>query len=194
MALSLKSLEISIFVTGRTKLMPSPHQAISKRVLSTLLCMIALVLGCKPQEEVDRESAERATANAAANRKPIMADQVAGVGVGAQGRSLEGGSEYNPATFVSGPAAAYFRTKEKIVFEIQIPHTLNAFVALNGRHPQSHEEYMREIVGTDIKLPRLPEGMVYRYHPDSQELWVEKEKKDDANVAGQTPSSDAEVP
>ncbi len=113
--------------------------------------------------------------------------------MGVQGRSLEGGSEYNPATFVSGPAAAYFRTKEKIVFEIQIPHTLNAFVALNGRHPKSHEEYMREIIGTDIKLPKLPEGMVYRYHPESQELWVESEKKDDSSAAA-SPTAESSSP
>lgn len=146
------------------------------------------ILGCKPQEEIEREMAAKAAANAAAEAKPAMPDQKAGVGVGVKGRSLEGGSEYNPATFVSGPAAAYFRTKEKIVFEIQIPHTLNAFVALNGRHPKSHEEYMREIIGTQIKLPKLPEGMIYRYHPDSQELWVESEKKDDATSSPTSPA------
>jgi hypothetical protein len=139
--------------------------------------LLALV-GCKPEEEVNQELAAQAAAKAAAEQKPEIPDQKAGVGVGVQGRSLEGGSEYNPATFVSGPAAAYFRTKEKIVFEIQIPHTLNAFVALNGRHPKSHEEYMREIIGTQIKLPKLPEGKVYRYHPESQELWVESENKE----------------
>lgn len=134
--------------------------------------------GCKSEEEVNQELAAQAAAKAAAEQKPEIPDQKAGVGVGVQGRSLEGGSEYNPATFVSGPAAAYFRTKEKIVFEIQIPHTLNAFVALNGRHPKSHEEYMREIIGTQIKLPKLPQGKVYRYHPESQELWVESENKE----------------
>lgn len=139
---------------------------------------ILILAGCKPEEEVNQELAAQAAAKAAAEKKPEIPDQKAGVGVGAQGRSLEGGSEYNPATFVSGPAAAYFRTKEKIVFEIQIPHTLNAFVALNGRHPKSHEEYMREIIGTQIKLPKLPEGKVYRYHPETQELWVESEKKE----------------
>lgn len=145
-----------------------------------LAAAVCVAVGCKPQEEVDREIAARAAAKAAAESKPVMADQKAGVGVGVQGRSLEGGSQYNPATFVSGPAAAYFRTKEKIVFEIQIPHTLNAFVALNGRHPKSHDEYMREIIGTQIKLPKLPEGMVYRYHPEEKELWVEAEKKDES--------------
>lgn len=148
---------------------------------------LAVFAGCKPEEEVNQQLAAQAAAKAAAEEKPEIPDQKAGVGVGAQGRSLEGGSEYNPATFVSGPAAAYFRTKEKIVFEIQIPHTLNAFVALNGRHPKSHEEYMREIIGTQIKLPKLPEGKVYRYHPESQELWVESEKKEGEGATEPTP-------
>ena len=147
---------------------------------------LAVFAGCKPEEEVNQQLAAQAAAKAAAEEKPEIPDQKAGVGVGAQGRSLEGGSEYNPATFVSGPGAAYFRTKEKIVFEIQIPHTLNAFVALNGRHPKSHEEYMREIIGTQIKLPKLPEGKVYRYHPETQELWVESEKKEGEGAAEPT--------
>jgi hypothetical protein len=169
------------------------HRSISFTANRTFLvagvCLaVSGMLGCKPQEEIEREMAAKAAANAAAEAKPAMPDQKAGVGVGVKGRSLEGGSEYNPATFVSGPAAAYFRTKEKIVFEIQIPHTLNAFVALNGRHPKSHEEYMREIIGTQIKLPKLPEGMIYRYHPDSQELWVESEKKDDPTTRPTSPA------
>lgn len=175
------------------------HRSISFASNKTLMvagvCLsVGGMLGCKPQEEIDREIAAKAAANAAAEAKPVMPDQKAGVGVGVKGRSLEGGSEYNPATFVSGPAAAYFRTKEKIVFEIQIPHTLNAFVALKGRHPKSHEEYMSEIIGTQIKLPKLPEGMVYRYHPDSQELWVESQKKDDAtsNPTSPAPTGDGE--
>lgn len=149
------------------------------------------VAGCKPQEEVDRESAARALNQAKEDAKPAMQDQKAGVGVGVQGRSLEGGSESNPATLVSGPAAAYFRTKEKIIFEIQIPSTLNAFVALKGRHPKSHEEYMREIIGTQIQLPKLPKGMVYRYRPDSQELWVEAENPDTSSPSTPSPSEGA---
>ncbi len=155
-------------------------------LVCTVGMSLAVLAGCKPEEEVNQQLAAQAAAKAAAEEKPEIPDQKAGVGVGAQGRSLEGGSEYNPATFVSGPAAAYFRTKEKIVFEIQIPHTLNAFVALNGRHPKSHEEYMREIIGTQIKLPKLPEGKVYRYRPETQELWVESEKKEGEGAAEPT--------
>jgi hypothetical protein len=140
---------------------------------------------------LQKELVARDAAKAAAEAKPAMPDQKAGVGVGIKGRSLEGGSEYNPATFVSGPAAAYFRVKEKVVFEIQIPHTLNAFVALNGRHPKSHEEYMREIIGNQIKLPKLPDGMVYRYRPEEKELWVEAANQADAASDTPAPGSSA---
>jgi hypothetical protein len=165
-----------------------PMKSYSNATVSTFACWsVAVVvawttLGCKPEEERQKEIAA-AAAQQAAPAAPTMQDRVAGVGVGVQGRSLEGGSDYNPAKMVSGPAAAYFRTKEKIVFEIQVPHTLNAFVALNGRHPKSHEEYMREIIGTQIKLPKLPDGMVYRYHPESQELWVEADKPTDVGAS-----------
>lgn len=150
-------------------------------------CMVAsclatsLAVGCKPEAEVEREAQQRATEQAAVPNATPMPDQKAGVGVGAKGRSLEGGSEYNPATFVSGPVAAYFRTKEKVVFEIQIPQAVNLFVAEKGRHPRSHEEYMQAIIESNrIPMPKLPEGRVYRYHPDTQELWVESEKKSDS--------------
>ena len=142
------------------------------------MCLVGPVVwtlvGCKSEEARQQElAAQEAAAQAPAS--PPLQNQVAGVGVGVKGRSLEGGSDYNPAKFASGPAAAYFRTKEKIVFEIQIPHTLNAYQALNGRYPRSHDEYMKESIGTAIKLPQLPKGMVYRYHPETHDLWVEAE-------------------
>jgi hypothetical protein len=159
------------------------------RSIFNVMMLAALLTssGCKPEEELQKELVARDAEKAAAEAKPAIPDQKAGVGVGVKGRSLEGGSEYNPATFVSGPAAAYFRVKEKVVFEIQIPHTLNAFVALNGRHPKSHEEYMREIIGNQIKLPKLPDGMVYRYRPEEKELWVEAANQSDT-------ASDASIP
>ncbi len=138
------------------------------------LPVVWTLVGCKSEEARQQDLAAQEAAAQPPAAAPIQ-NQVAGVGVGIKGRSLEGGSDYNPAKFASGPAAAYFRTKEKIVFEIQIPHTLNAYQALNGRYPRSHDEYMKEIIGTAIKLPQLPKGMVYRYHPETHDLWVEAE-------------------
>jgi hypothetical protein len=130
-------------------------------------------IGCKPEEDRIRDLEA-----AKAPPQPVqpMPDQVAGVGVGVKGDSLDDIKGNDPRMLLAGPAKAYFNTKEKIVFEIQIPHTMNAFKALNGRNPKSHEEFMQEIKG--IPLPKLPQGMVYRYHPDTDELWVEAEKKE----------------
>jgi hypothetical protein len=172
-----------------------PHKPLDRRCntylekgfrlgLLTLLC---LPFGCKPDEVVQQEIA----AEQAAQNKPTEAplpDQKAGVGVGVKGRSLEGGSEYNPATFVSGPAAAFFRTKEKIVFEIQLPQAQNLYYAEKGRHPRSHEEFMRDIIEFNrIKLPQLPQGRVYRYRPDSNELWVESENSKEQATESNAP-------
>ena len=66
--------------------------------------------------------------------------------------------------------------KEKIVFDIELPRSAQLYNALHdGKDPKTHEEYMKEVVG-QIKLPKLPPGKVYRYHPETNELWVESEK------------------
>ncbi|MFM7515716.1 MAG: hypothetical protein ACKO3V_02140 [Pirellula sp.] len=147
-------------------------------ITALMLCSFA---GCKPEADVQRELAaqqaaqEAAVAAAAAEQSRVA--QKAGVGVGAKGRSLEGGSENNPATLISAPAAAYFRTKEKIAFEIQVPQALNLYMAEKGRNPRNHDEFMREIIDANrIVLPKLPTGMVYRYDSEKGELWVIPEK------------------
>jgi hypothetical protein len=137
------------------------------------------LVGCKPEDQVQRDlEAQRAAQQAAAAaQEPPQVAQKAGVGVGQKGRSLEGGSENNPATILSAPAAAFFRTKEKIVFEIQIPQALNLYMAEKGRNPRNHEEFMRDIIDLNrIPLPKLPAGMIYQYDSEKGELWVIPEK------------------
>lgn len=161
-----------------TKIIPAKHPLVCGVFGCTLLA-ICLQIGCK-NEELAREeqaaqlAAEKAVAEAG---KENLQAQKAGVGVGSKGRSLEGGSENNPATMISGPAAALFRTKEKIAFEIQIPQAMNLYMAEKGRAPRNHDEFMRDIIEFNrIPLPKLPEGMLYRYLPDKAELWVIPEK------------------
>ena len=155
----------------------------TKRFMITglMLCSFA---GCKPEADVQKELAaqqaaqEAAAAAAAAAAQESLVAQKAGVGVGVKGRSLEGGSDSNPATLISAPAAAYFRTKEKIAFEIQIPQALNLYMAEKGRNPRNHDEFMREIIDANrIVHPKLPTGMVYRYDSEKGELWVIPEKE-----------------
>ncbi len=162
----------------------------TKRLMLSGL-MLCLFAGCKPEADVQRdiaaqEAAQKAAAAAAAEESLVA--QKAGVGVGVKGRSLEGGSESNPATLISAPAAAYFRTKEKIAFEIQIPQALNLYMAEKGRNPRNHDEFMRDIIDANrIVLPKLPTGMVYRYDSEKGELWVIPEK-DLQSPSGQQPS------
>lgn len=158
------------------------NQRISYWYVTKLLfgcLLLAPLVGCKPEEDVQRDVAARQAAEeaAAAAAQPPQQAQKAGVGVGAKGRSLEGGSENNPATIISAPAAAFFRTKEKIVFEIQIPQAMNLYMAEKGRNPRNHDEFMKDIVEFNrIPLPKLPDGMVYRYDSEKGELWVIPEK------------------
>ncbi|MCE2810749.1 MAG: hypothetical protein LW850_25690 [Planctomycetaceae bacterium] len=162
----------------------------TKRLMLSGL-MLCLFAGCKPEADVQRdiaaqEAAQKAAAAAAAEESLVA--QKAGVGVGVKGRSLEGSSESNPATLISAPAAAYFRTKEKIAFEIQIPQALNLYMAEKGRNPRNHDEFMRDIIDANrIVLPKLPTGMVYRYDSEKGELWVIPEK-DLQSPSGQQPS------
>lgn len=136
-------------------------------------------VGCKPEEEIKREeelAAAQKKAEAEKSNQPPMENQVAKVGVGVKGNSLDSISDNDARNIIAGPAKAYFNTKEKIVFEIQLPHAVDLYQAEHGRYPRSHEEYMDKIVKfNQIKLPELPKKMVYRYHPDTNELWVEAE-------------------
>lgn len=147
---------------------------------SAALCLaLGMFVGCKPEAEIQREAAQaraQQEADAAKANQPPMENQVAKVGVGVKGNSLDDISDNDARNIIAGPAKAFFNTKEKIVFEIQLPQAINLYQAEHGRFPRSHEEYMDKIVKfNQIKLPELPKKMVYRYHPDTNELWVEAE-------------------
>jgi hypothetical protein len=146
------------------------------RKVSALICIgcVAIsVVGCKPEADRIRDE-ENAAAAAVPVQEPQMPNQIAKTGVGVQGNSLDSIQGNDPRMLIAGPAIAFFKTKEKIVFDIQLPQSANLFNAEHGRNPKSHEEYMEKVVG-QIKLPTLPDKMVYRYHPESNELWVEAE-------------------
>ena len=87
------------------------------------------------------------------------------VGVGEKGRGYGLGA-------VTTPVAAYFATKERIVFEIQLPESLKLYKAMNGHAPETEAEYMRDVVGP-IQLPVLPPGHHYKYDPAQETLVVE---------------------
>ncbi|MFM8252040.1 MAG: hypothetical protein ACKOBW_10640 [Planctomycetota bacterium] len=97
----------------------------------------------------------------------------AAAGVGIKGRSLD-----QHEGLIVTPAKTFFTAKERIAFEIAVPHALNLYKALNGEAPKSQEEFMAKIVTeNNIQLPKLPEGHRYVYDPATEQLLVERPKK-----------------
>ena len=133
------------------------------RVLSfavMVICMVAL--GCQPQQMAQPP---------AVVNEPAGDAMKAGAGVGQQGRSLD--QDTGVQQMISAPVSAYFKAKERIAFDIAVPQAVNLFQATEGRFPKSHEEFMEKIIKANrIELPKLPEGMTYRFHSDTGELWV----------------------
>lgn len=103
-----------------------------------------------------------------ANAEP--AGEVAGVGVGAKGQN------YGGPGFVTTPVEAYFRTGERIAFEVQIPKAMQLYKAEhNNKGPKTHEEYMNIIIKENgVQLPELPAGEEYVYDPKTEQLLVKK--------------------
>ncbi len=123
-------------------------------------CLLAL--GCEPPP---------AAPPAANTSEPVGEAVKAGVGVGQQGRSLD--KDTGVQQMISAPVSVFFKVKERIAFDIAVPQAVNLFQASEGRFPKSHEEFMDKIIKANrIVLPQLPEGMTYRFHPDTGELWV----------------------
>lgn len=143
--------------------------------LLVYLCAVVSILGCKPEADRIREMEAAAVAPPPVPQTP---DEVAKVGVGVQGNSLDSIKGNDPRMLIVGPAKAFFNTKERIVFDIELPRSAQLFNALKSRDPKTHDEYMKEVVG-QIQLPKLPDGKVYKYHPDTNDLWVENERKAD---------------
>lgn len=129
--------------------------------------LAALAIGCEIPVE-DNMTKEKSIAKV----PPAFEARPAEVGVGIKGKSLE--NETGIGLAIAQPAMVLFRMKEKIPFEIEIPHALELYKASEGHAPQTHEEFMEKIVKfNNIKLPKLPEGQEYRYRPEDAQLWVQ---------------------
>jgi hypothetical protein len=140
-----------------------------------LLLISGLALGCNSSNVVPVHKPEAnapvAPAPAEPAPPPEMVQEKAEVGVGVKGSDLGQG-------LVSTPVKAYFLTKERLVFEAQIPHAMNLYAASNGRKPKSHEEFMEQIIKfNNIQLPQLPAHSRYVYDPETGELMVEHPKR-----------------
>ncbi len=101
-----------------------------------------------------------------AKSPPEMVQKKAEAGVGDKGRGYGAGP-------IATPISTYFRVRERIAFDIQIPHSMNLYKASEGRAPKTHEEFMEKIIkANQIHLPTLPEGQHYMYDPKQEQLMV----------------------
>jgi hypothetical protein len=95
-----------------------------------------------------------------------MVQKKAEAGVGDKGRGYGAGP-------IATPISTYFRVRERVAFDIQIPHSMNLYKASEGRAPKTHEEFMEKIIkANQIHLPTLPEGQHYQYDPKQEQLMV----------------------
>lgn len=100
-----------------------------------------------------------------------MERKKAQAGVGVQGQDI-------PQELGTTAVKAYFMTKQRTVFDIQIPSALNLYKAERGYGPKSHDDFMEQIVrANQIQLPELPPGQRYLWDPEKQELFVEHPKR-----------------
>ncbi|MCC6509559.1 MAG: hypothetical protein IT423_10655 [Pirellulaceae bacterium] len=143
--------------------------------LASWMCVVwsltFIGLGCTPPP-----APPAAAPPPAAEPPPPAAPIKAEAGVGKQGQSLK--NEGAVGRFFAQPAITLFTVKQRVVFEIQIPQAMNLYQASNGYKPKSHDEFMTHIIkANNIALPILPEGQVYKYHPDEGVLYVHPAKE-----------------
>lgn len=106
-------------------------------------------------------------APAAAGAPPAVVQDKAQAGVTGKG-------DYGGPGIVTTPISTYFQIRERVVFDIQIPHALQLYEATNNYKPKTQEDFMRDIIQANmIKLPELPPGHKYVYDPQKGELMVE---------------------
>ncbi len=145
--------------------------------------LVALItsVGClsEPKPGTSGAPAQQGTvaaptvAPAPVEQAPVQTETVkAGVGVGIKGRSLD-----EHEGILVTPAKSLFAAKERIAFEIEVPHALQLYKALEGNVPQTHEEFMEKIIqANQIKLPLLPAGHQYLFDPMTEQLMVQRPK------------------
>jgi hypothetical protein len=151
------------------------------KLLTSLLAVLLLAMqaGCDPPPTAKKDSGDESTkhaesADATQDNQPKEEAVLAEVGVGAKGaktrRHAEGGGV---GQMIAAPAASLFATREKMVFEISIPHAMNLYRASIGNFPKTHDEFMQKIIkANNIELPELPGGQRYEYNAESSQLMV----------------------
>lgn len=116
------------------------------------------------------------TSTMAAQPQPLAPAETqfvpAQAGVGQQGRSLDAHEG-----MIVTPVKAYFASKERVFFDVELPKSLQLYAAQtpDGQGPKSHDEFMREVIdANNYRLPQLPPGHRYQFDPKTQQLMVER--------------------
>jgi hypothetical protein len=121
------------------------------------------------QAVADKQAAESAAAQALANEAPTVVNE----DDFKRGKSLKGG----------GAMSTIVRTRfvaEHRMNMIQVEHALNLFWGLEGRYPDSHEEFMEKIVEANgLVLPELDGPYEYVYNPEDHQLYKQPIERPD---------------
>ena len=96
------------------------------------------------------------------------------VGLGPRGHYAPPAAN-NPAGIITAPISAMFRTRERVTFFQPMEQAMNLFRATHDRLPNSHEEFMEQIIRANhLRLPELPPGQEFVYDPARGELMVRR--------------------
>jgi hypothetical protein len=120
------------------------------------------------------ETGDMPPAAEAAPPAPAAADdpnlKKAVVGAGAKGR------DYGGPGFVTTPVEVYFRTGDRIAFEVHIPKNMELYKAQHdNKGPKTHEEFMQVIIKEGrVDLPELPADEAYLYDPQTEQLMIRR--------------------
>ncbi len=137
-------------------------------VVFSILVLAAMSCGCKPPYDARTGSAK------SDEPKVVETERIAAeTGVGKEGQTLKG----KEGVLIT-PVKALFDTKQRVVFEMQIPQAMNLYKAEKGYPPKTEEEFMSQIIEfNNIQLPELPAGQRYVYDAEKGELMVERPKQ-----------------
>jgi hypothetical protein len=132
--------------------------------------------GAEPVAQNQTESGSESTESQSAGTQPAeetpqpnVARKTAAVGDGAQGHY----ERFGRMSIFDHSIGTMYRTKERLTYNVQIPHAMDLYKATNGHFPRTYEEFKREILDpNNIKLPELREGCRYEYNSEKAELEV----------------------
>lgn len=126
-----------------------------------------------PRPDEAELAAARATTSAEAHTATEPTEPTEFVRVKARAGVLD--AENYDAAIVTTPISANSSMKQQMIFDFQIPKALELFEQLRNRKPNSHQEFMREIIQKgNIRLPTLPPYYRYIYDPEAGDFFIER--------------------